>query len=292
MFRIFLAFLVAAGLSSCQVNHSCLLAFMEYLYRNQFSPANIQNHMAGIRAQFILHNLDTTPFQHPQIQYFYKALKINRPLQPRSHTYIDVPLLSSLVALTQTFPLVYKSLLLVAYFSFLRLSNLFPHTVGSFDPTRQLARGDMLFSNQGATLLIKWSKTLQTRSDIRTIPLPWLRDSPLCPVTSLYTLLQTQSGTTNDPVFRISRSHGLVPLTNSVARKYLTSLSAMLHLAPKLTFHDFRRSGATWAFQHGVPLQQIMHHGTWKSDAIWSYIQNVPTASSSVSHTFQHYLLQ
>ena len=259
-----------------------------------FSPANIQNYMAGIRAQFILHNLDTTPFQHPQIQYFHKALKINRLLQPRSHTYIDVPLLSSLVALTQTFsdPSVYKSLLLVAYFSFLRLSNLLPHTVGSFDPSRQLTRGDILFSNQGATLLIKWSKTLQTRSDIRTIPLPRLRDSPLCPVTSLYILLQSQSGTTNDPVFPISRSHGLVPLTDSVARKYLTSLSAMLHLAPKLTFHDFRQSGATWAFQHGVPLQQIMHHGTWKSDAIWSYIQNVPTASSSVSHTFQQHLLQ
>ena len=149
MFRIFLLFLVATGLPSCQVNHSCLLAFMEYLYQNQFSPANIQNYMSGIRAQFILYNLYTTPFQHPQLQYFYKSLKINRPLQPRSHTYIDVPLLPSLVALTQTFPdpLVYKSLLLVAYFSFLRLSNLLPHTVGSFDPTRQLARGDILLSN-------------------------------------------------------------------------------------------------------------------------------------------------
>ena len=142
MFRIFLAFLVAAGLPCCQVNYSCLLAFMEYLHQNQFSPANIQNYMAGIRAQFILHNLDTTPFQHQQLQYFYKSLKINRPLQPRWHTYIDLPLLSSLVALTRTFPdpLVYKSLLLVAYFSFLRLSNLLPQTVGSFDPTRQLAR--------------------------------------------------------------------------------------------------------------------------------------------------------
>ena len=287
MFRIFLAFLVAAGLPSCQVNHSCLLAFMEYLYQNQFSPA-------GIRAQFILYTLDTTPFQHPQLQYFYKSLKIIQPLQPRSHTYIDVPLLSSLVALTHNYPdpLVYKSLLLVAYFSFLRLSNLLPHTVSSFDPTRQLARGDILFPNQGATLLLKWSKTLQTRSDIRTIPLPWLRNSPLCPVASLYTLLQSQLGTSNDPVFRISRSHGLVPLTDSVARKCLTTLSSMLHLAPKLTFHDFRWSGATWAFQHGVPLQQIMHHGTWKSDAIWSYIQNVPTAYSFVSHTFQQHLLQ
>ena len=170
MFRIFLTFLVAAGLPSCQVNHSCLLAFMEYLYQNQFSPANIQNYMAGIRAQFILHNLDTTPFQHQQIQYVYKSQKINRPLQPRSHTYIDLVISSCTYSNLFPDPLVYKSLLLVAYFSFLRLSNLLPHTVGSFDPTRQLATGDILFSNQGATLLIKWSKTPSMVKRFTTLP--------------------------------------------------------------------------------------------------------------------------
>ena len=98
---------------------------------------------------------------------------------------------------------------------------------------------------------------------------------------------KTKPGSVNQPIFRIARRHGLVPLTDSVARKFLTRLSHILHLSPKLTFHDCRRSGATWAFHHGVPLHQIMHHGTWKSDAIWAYIQNVLTASSSVSQTFQ-----
>ena len=51
--------------------------------------------------------------------------------------------------------LVYKTLLVVAYFSFLRLSNLLPHTVGSFDPSRQLARGHIYFTTEGATLLIE-----------------------------------------------------------------------------------------------------------------------------------------
>ena len=293
MFKDFIVFLVAAGLPIFQVNHFYLLAFMEYLYQNKFSPANIHNYLAGIRAQLIVHNLDTSPFQHQQIQYFHKTIKINRPFQPKTHTYIDIDLLTSLVSLCDAFQdvLVYKSLLLVAYFSFPRLSNLLPHKVGSFDPTRQLTRGDILFPSEGATLLIKWSKTLQSRTDIRTIPITWLQNSPLCPVTSLHTLFQTQPGSVNQPVFRISRHHGLVPLTDSMARRFLTKLSYILQLSPKLTFHDFRRSGATWAFHHGVPLHQIMHHGTWKSDAIWTYIQNVPTASSSFSQTFQQHIL-
>ena len=101
----------------------------------------------------------------------------------------------------------------------------------------------------------------------------------------------TSSNTSNDPILLISRSLGLVPLTDSVTRKFWTRLSFILHISPRLTFHDFRRSGTTWAFQHGVPLYQIMHHGTWKSNAIWSYIQNVPTVSSPVSQTFQQHLL-
>ena len=33
-------------------------------------------------------------------------------------------------------------------------------------------------------------------------------------------------------------------------------------------FHTFRRSGATLAFDNSVPLQNIMAHGLWRSDAI------------------------
>ena len=89
------------------------------------------------------------------------------------------------------------------------------------------------------------------------------------------------------PVFWIARRHGLVLLTASVACRFLTKLSHIPHFSPKLTFHDFMCSRATWAFHHGVPLD----HGTWKSVAIWAYIQNVPTTSPSVSQMFQQHLL-
>ena len=41
-----------------------------------------------------------------------------------------------------------------------------------------------------------------------------------------------------------------------------------------------RRDGASWAFQNGVPLEQIMKHGTWKSDAVWSYLSSAPSLHS------------
>ena len=133
---------------------------------------------------------------------------------------------------------------------------------------------------QMAVLLIKWSKTIQNRTDVVTISLPDLKGSHLCPVSALKAMFQIFSGSDNSPVFVIPKSKGLVPLTDSVARKHLKDVSGFLGLNPSLTFHDFRRSGAVWAYQNGVPLEHIMKHGIWKSDAIWTYLSSAVTAVS------------
>ena len=91
----------------------------------------------------------------------------------------------------------------------------------------------------------------------------------------------------NDPLFLVLKKKGLVPLTDSVARKHLKDVCRSLNLEKPVTFHDFRRGGASWAFQNGVPLEQIMKHGTWKSDAVWSYLSSAPTLHSPVSLAFR-----
>ena len=144
--------------------------------------------------------------------------------------------------------------------------------MASFDITRQLCRGDLIFSPDNITVLIKWSKTLQNRTDtITTICIPALGTSLLCPYKAISLMLKAIPGDSNDPLFRIPRANGLVPLTDSVARKHLKLVSQLL-----LTFHLFRKSGTTWAFQHGVSLQHIMLHGTWTaSGAMYLHFPNI-----------------
>ena len=140
-------------------------------------------------------------------------------------------------------------------------------------------------------IVIKWSKTIQDRQEVQTVSLPNLRFSPLCPVTALRYLLALTPGDSNDPLFHNPRPRVSTALTDSVALRHLHSISSALHLSPHITFHDFRRSGAFWAFQHGVPLSQIMYHGTLKSDSVWKYISNLSTEPSIVSTTFQQHIL-
>ena len=162
--------------------------------------------------------------------------------------------------------------------------------MASFDHTRQLTRGDVIFGDSGAVLLLKWSKTIQNRKDFATVSLPDLAGSNLCPILALKVMFHRFQGNDNSPVFVIPRTKGLVPLTDSVARKHLKDISRALCLEKVLTFHDFQRGGAAWAFSHGVPLEHIMKHGTWKSDAIWTYLSSSVTTSSPVALAFQHAL--
>ena len=289
MWKDFLSFQVAAGLPDYQVNTEILLSFMEFLHLNNISTDHIANYIAALRAFHIVSALQTDSFQDKRIPLFLKALKMQTPLRIPVRSHVDVELLSSIIALCDSLPHshIFKALYLLCYVSFLRLSNIFPHTTTSFDPTRQLARADFISVQQGAVLLIKWSKTMQDRKQAVTIPLPNLGTSPLCPIAAIHEMIQLIPADSNDPLFLMPRTSRIVPLTDSVARKHLKNISKLLSPTTSLTFHDFRRAGAKWAFQQGVPLEHIMKHGTWKSDAVWSYLSSTTSSSSPVSLAFQ-----
>ena len=142
----------------------------------------------------------------------------------------------------------------------------------------------------GDFIIIKWSKTIQDRKETRTINVPYLGDSQICPIVALKTMLCHIPGSENDPLFMITKKGIPMVLTDSVARKHLKKVSQLLHIQPPLTFHAFRRAASSWAFQHGVPLQHIQAHGTWKSNAVWSYLRALPSSSSPVAQTFSKHL--
>ena len=281
MFRDFLYFLEKAQISPFQVTTIIILAFMEYLHQKGLSQANISNHMAAIRAMFIVYGLNTAPFKDERLPLFIKSLKINAPLSLRGQKIITIQMLQEIVATSQIMdnPLVFRTLYLFRFISFLRLSNILPHSAQKF-----------IFSEKFCTVIVKWTKTLQDRKQMATITIPSLGDSPLCPMKALINMFHDLPADKNSPLFCITKKSALVPLTDSIARKHLKQVSSFLSISPTLTFHMFRKSATTWAFDKGVPLQDIMQHGTWSSSAVWRYIHSVPSVSSQVSHTFQQHL--
>ena len=179
-----------AGLPLQQVDISVILTFMEYLHSQNCKVASISNYIAALRSFFILYDLPTAVFKDHKIQYFIKALQLTRPLLLKILPFS----LSTFFLRLWRFnhlehPHVFTTVYLLAFFSFIRLSNIVPHTRAQYDHTRHLARGDVIFSSTETIILIKWSKTIQFRDRVVTIRVPFLPGSSLCPVTALKAMI-------------------------------------------------------------------------------------------------------
>ena len=194
-------------------------------------------------------------------------MKTNRPLTLRSHNLIDLSILRRILIACLDLPhgVVYRAVFLTGFFAFLR------HLTGH----------DVFFSKKNVKILITWSKTLQTRDKVQCTTLPKLHNPQICPFRALKELFPMSS---HSSLFQLPSSSGSSPLTDSRVRKTLKLINIKLGFhSAYFTFHDFRRSGATFAFNSNVPIQDIKRHGTWSSDCVWQYIQSDHSSGESIA---------
>ena len=127
-FRTFLAFCICMKLSVYSIEVAHILCFMEFLVGSIVSVSMIQNHLSGIRAKFVFYDLNSNVLSDQRIRLYIKSLKINRTLvsvMRHIMTAEDLKHLSVLCDHIYMGP-IYRAIFLVAFFGFLRLSNLPP----------------------------------------------------------------------------------------------------------------------------------------------------------------------
>ena len=288
MFRLFIAFTVFLNTTINQVNADFLLLYLEFLVYNGASPSQVANHLSALKAKFIIFSLDSPMFDDPRLSYFIRSLKLNAPLRVTLHNIIDIKLLTSIIRQCDKFYMgqIFKAMYLLAFFSFLRLSNMCPHSKNSFSPLKHLTPQDIFFKQDSAIVLIKWSKTLQFNNQVKLLHIPVLNNH-LCPVTAIRNVMALSPQGSNVPLFQYKTHLGWAPVTDNQVRANLRNILLSLNLSSShVTFHSFRRSGATFAFNNNVPLQAIKHQGTWTSDCVWKYIVDSADAGSKVAETF------
>ena len=92
---------------------------------------------------------------------------------------------------------------LLAFLAFFMLSNLVPPLSKNFDITKHLCRGDFICDESGATVVVKWSKTLQSLSQWTLVRVPLLSPSPLCPVRAFQINSSLIPASTNHSLFAL-----------------------------------------------------------------------------------------
>ena len=264
-----------------------ILSFIQYLAYNNITPKVIANYLSSIRTMAGWYGIPHSDLSHHMVFLLLRSLRINSVVPPTPKGIFDIHTMVKISALCDgtNDPPLFRSAFVLGFLGFLRMSNLCPHSCSQFDQNKHLLRKDVIFGPPGVKLRIKWSKTQQETGSVRWLRLPLLQNKILCPVSALQRLLATRPGNPNNPLF-VHQITGHIVIDTTVRDALKTILTSLNIPIAGHGFHCFRRSGATFAFQHDVSLQNIMSHGAWRSDAIWDYLQQVASHPTSVANTF------
>ena len=134
-----------------------LLAFVEFLYANSISHKVILNYASSIKQVARHFDWDLTPFSHHLIQSYLRIIAINFTSLPTPRGIFD---LHTLASISQAYtvlddPILFRAAFLLAFFVFLRMSNVARHSKFKFDTKRHILRQDVIFQEPGAHILIK-----------------------------------------------------------------------------------------------------------------------------------------
>uniref|UniRef100_A0A7M5TZP9 Uncharacterized protein n=1 Tax=Clytia hemisphaerica TaxID=252671 RepID=A0A7M5TZP9_9CNID len=164
---------------------------------------------------------------------------------------------------------------LVSFFGLFRKSHLLPLSHQDFSPATFLVRSDFTLDPSTVYIRVRWSKTMQLGQRTVTIPLVAM-SSPLCPVSAVNHAFQLTPGAGpqaqafcwRDSFYGSNRIFTYKDFMLSL-RNHLSNIGLS---SSQYGSHSFRRGGASFALEAGIPLDTIAVMGDWKSDAIYLYL--------------------
>ena len=165
LFRFILGFCICSKINFHCVSLQETMAYLEFLVENKVSANMLANNVSALKANFVMWGLDFNLWDHPRIKYFLKSVKVNRPLCPVCRNIMSLDMLVKSIRACDSLDsdFTYKAMFLMAFFGFLHISNLAPHSYLQFDASRHLTPSDIIFKKSTMMVSLKWSKTMQTR---------------------------------------------------------------------------------------------------------------------------------
>ena len=286
-----MSFIMFMELPVC-VNLHNILTFLEYLFQNHISPKVIRNYLLSVCLMAHQYNIPQSDTNHYTMTYYIRSISINSAFRPTPRGIFDLPIRYQISRSCDVLsdPILFRTIFLTSFYGFLSMSNIAPHRASQYSPWHFL-RQDLIFAHPGAHLIIKWTKTLQDHNSHHVIQLPSIQNPFLCPVRALKHLLHSRPLPPHSSLF----ANNFPPFTQVIDTQIRDSLKKVLankNIPPiGHSFHTFRRSGATLAFDNNISLQNIQAHGLWHSSAVWTYLQNASVAPSIILQPFKPWFL-
>ena len=273
--RCYFSFCVYFRREPLPANANTIYAFVQFLSRSMV-PSTVRNYLSGVKVFHMLHGLS---FPHSDVFLLKLELKGIARLDPHVPTRATPVTPSILLAYYQNMNfqdplhLCVWACSLFLFFTMARLGSILPSTKTTPLHT-VLTRNRVNFSREGLVVTLLHTKTIQFGK--RRLHLPLIRtEQRLCPVSAYEAYLLLHQVDAVGPAFVFNQGDESKWLTRTI---FITTFrdvlrSAGIQNASAFTGHSFRRGGATWAFQAGIPGELIQICGDWASDAYKQYLE-------------------
>ena len=160
--------------------------------------------------------------------------------------------------------------------------------MAAFDPSKFPTRSDVVESDFGLIVTLKYGKCNQFGLRNRAVPLISAPDSRLCPLRAYKLMCKLSPASPSSPLFTLPNCK---PMTSSV---FDAQLRRLLREAGQhqqgFTAHSFRRGGATAAFKAGLPGELIQSLGGWSSDCYKIYLEHDLDFKLRYAHSFSNHV--
>ena len=272
-FRSYFAFCVYFGREPLPADSETIYAYAQFLSRS-ILPASVRNYLSGVR---MLHIFLGLPYPHGEdfllqlelrgISRLHPHVPIRaKPITPHIlrefYIHMDNTSLHSAV----------WSCSLILFYTMARLGSILPSSLST--PRHEFLTHDRInFCEEGLLVTLVHTKTIQFGR--RRLHIPLLRaDSVLCPVKAFARTRSFIKVLKHIPAFVFMEDGKLKWLTTSIfIRTFRAIISRAGFQASDFTGHSFRRGGATWAFQCGMPGELIQICEDWVSDSYRRYLE-------------------
>lgn len=272
-FRSYFSFCVYFGREPLPADAETIYAYAQFLSRSLL-PASVRNYLSGVR---MLHIFLGLPYVHAQdfllqlelrgISRLHPHVPIRaKPITPNIlrdfYNHMDNTSLHSAV----------WSCSLVLFYTMARLGSILPSSTST--PRREFLTHERInFCEEGLLVTLVQTKTIQFGR--RRLHIPLLRaESVLCPVQAYTRALTFFKDFQHVPAFVFMENGKPKWLTRSIFIRTFRHVISRAGFQPlDFTGHSFRRGGATWAFQSGMPGELIQICGDWVSDSYRRYLE-------------------
>ena len=158
---------------------------------------------------------------------------------------------------------------------------LVPHSMAQCGPGRHLARGDVIKADSSLKIIIKWTKTLQTRDRIKCVDILCLGRSLIYQVKALFLLVPTGK---ISPLFQVKSKSSQILKSGTICRWSLKNWDCMGRVIHTIVCDDLENPMLLIIM---LALQDIQTQSMWTSDAAWRYFIQDQNSPPKVSLAFQ-----